>query len=536
MLVFLSVTRFKTAFIKKFIELRMIQKRVKPGADILLIFCLIFFAGFIRCSTYNPAKPEGGTTPEISDLFAPSVVYYLSSIKYSISVQAEDPQGLDDLAEVQFEIIKSGLSTPVISGVLLDDGTSGDVIPKDGRFTTQIQGSLFQNDTGEFNLEIIATDKNGNISNSLQTRIFVLAGAENNLPEIINVSVPATVPIDSLFEFLIEVEVSDADGLADIEFVLLQFFPPAHPNPTRQDTLLDNGLSGDVTPGDGIYSTRLSSSLINELSDYFLRFQAEDSAGNKSQPVIVSVHGRLKSIGVPEITEVGVPRMVNANDVNQVLISADVSDPQGLSDIDSVLYSLFLPSGQEAQNSPQIMADDGDVATSGDTTAGDGRFSSVLQLQGGDGDPIDFTLIFQAKDKSNVLSATVESRLVVAFTNAPFISNLIAPSSVQINPNQETKILITLDVRDPQGISDIAMTQFRSFLPSGDEANNSPIELFDNGDQDIGDQKAGDGIYSRFIFLPPTGVTPGDFRFVFEATDNSGLKSNSIAHIMNVSQ
>jgi len=392
----------------------MIQKKIKLGADILLIFCLAVFAGLFRCSAYNPAKPAQEATTEISDLFAPSVVYNLSSVKHSISVRTEDPQRLDDLDEVRFEIIKSGSSTPVISGVLLDDGTLGDVIPKDGRFTTQIQGNLFQNDTGEFNLEIIATDKNGNMSNSLQTRIFVLAGAENNLPEIISVSVPAEILLDSLFTFLVEVEVSDADSLGDIEYVFSQFFPPAHPNPTRQDTLLDDGLSGDVTPGDGIYSLTLSSGLIKEASDYFMRFQAEDKSGNRSLAAVATIRGKV------------------------------------------------------AQPEP------------------------------------------------------------------PVISNLSAPDTVQIVPSQVVQVLITIDVTDPQGLSDIDFVRFRSFLPNGNEAGESPIGLADDGDAiNTGDEMAGDGTYSRIINLPPTAIR-GDFRFVFEARDKSGLSSNIIEHIMTV--
>jgi hypothetical protein len=44
---------------------------------------------------------------------------------------------------------------------------------------------------------------------------------------------------------------------------------------------------------------------------------------------------------------------------------------------------------------------------------------------------------------------------------------------------------------------------------------------------------AGDGTYSRIINLPPTAIR-GDFRFVFEARDKSGLVSNTIEHIMTV--
>jgi hypothetical protein len=112
----------------------------------------------------------------------------------------------------------------------------------------------------------------------------------------------------------------------------------------------------------------------------------------------------------------------------------------------------------------------------------------------------------------------------------------VAPSQVQIDPQRDVKILITIKAKDPQGVADIDTVQFRSFLPSGQEANNSPIQLFDNGDADQGDDRAGDGIFSRFIFLPSQGVTPGDFRFVFQARDKSDLLSNTIEHILRVTQ
>ena len=47
------------------------------------------------------------------------------------------------------------------------------------------------------------------------------------------------------------------------------------------------------------------------------------------------------------------------------------------------------------------------------------------------------------------------------------------------------------------------------------------------------DEARADGTYSRIINLPPTALR-GDFRFVFEARDKSGLSSNIIEHIMTV--
>ena len=107
---------------------------------------------------------------------------------------------------------------------------------------------------------------------------------------------------------------------------------------------------------------------------------------------------------------------------------------------------------------------------------------------------------------------------------------------MQINPAQDTRFQITLDVKDPQGLADIQRVQFRSILPSGQEANNSPLQLFDDGKVDEnGDEVAGDGTYSLIIVLPSQGVTLGDFRFEFTATDQSNLTSNLIEHTLTVS-
>jgi hypothetical protein len=447
----------------------------------------------------------------------------------------EDAQGLGDIQEVRYEISKTGAGSSVKQGELVDDGTSGDIIPKDGVYSNQIDGSFAQNDTGDFNLKVFAKDASGNLSNSLLATFKVLSGTENLPPEIMDVVAPETVPIDSSFDFVVAAGVKDPEGLADIQKVVLQFFPPAHPTPILERQLLDNGDSGDEIAGDGTFSAILPSNLIKETKDHFIRLQAEDKAGNVSQAVVVSIRGRFKIVGAPVISKISAPDIVNAKEKNQVLITAEVSDPQGLSDIDTVQFRIFLPDGQEAENSPQVMADDGNTTLSGDLVAGDGIFSSVLQLPTAGVAPIDFKLVFQAQDKSNSFSAPVEHVLTIAFDNAPVISNLVAPDRVKINPTQTTKILLTIRVKDPQGLADIDTVQFRSFLPSGQEANNSPIQLFDDGKVDeSGDVRAGDGTYSRNIFLPSQGVTPGDFKFIFRAKDKSGLVSNTIEHILTV--
>ncbi|NIR51947.1 hypothetical protein GWO43_25550 [candidate division KSB1 bacterium] len=377
----------------------------------LLISTLMWF-----CSDDdNPVQMETTVVPEVTSLIAPSIIYNASPKKHTVSVKVTDPQGLEDIESVRYEIDKSGSATPSTQGELRDEGKAGDIIPNDGTYATQIDGSFAQNDSGKFNLSVTARDLSGNVSNVDTAVILVRSGTENLPPEISAVQLPKRVAVDSLFEFVMTADVSDPEGLSDVQKVTYQLFPPAHPNPTLTGQMLDNGQSGDTTAGDGTYSAELSTDLFTEAADYFFRFQAEDERGNKSPPKVASIRG------------------------------------------------FFIGN------------------------------------------------------------------------RAPVISNLVAPDTVRINPDQVTRILITIDVTDPQGLSDIDFVRFRSFLPNGNEASNSPFELSDDGNTvATGDEIAGDGTYSIVINLPPTGVQPGDFRFVFQAKDKSDAFSNVIEHIMTV--
>jgi len=502
-----------------------------------LSFALLCTLLWWNCSEDNPVSSNQGTDPEVSDLKAPDVVYNQSTKKYLISVKVGDPQGLTDIEDVSYRITRSGAGSPATEGELFDDGFGGDVIPKDGVFSTTIQGTFAQGDSGQYEISVTARDKSANSSTELKVDLFVLDGIETLAPKIVAVDAPGSVPVDSsAHDVLIAVQIFDSEGLSDIRKVSYQFFPPANPTPTLEGTMTDSGTNGDLVAGDGIYSVVLSSSLFTELTDYSVRIQAEDAAGNQSAPEVVTIRGRIKIGTAPAITAVAVPRIIKGNEMPQVLITADVFDRDGLADIETVQYRLFITGGGETGNSPLFMADDGDLAVSGDSTAGDGIFSNLLNVPTSGSEPVDFTLRFIATDKSGASSGEVGAVLVVTFDDAPYISRVVAPSMVQINPNQDIKILITVDARDPQGQGNISTVWFRSFKPDGVEAGNSPIFLFDSGNMDEGDGVAGDGIYSRFIFLPSQGVTPGDFRFVFEAFDREANASNKIEHIMTVTQ
>lgn len=113
----------------------------------------------------------------------------------------------------------------------------------------------------------------------------------------------------------------------------------------------------------------------------------------------------------------------------------------------------------------------------------------------------------------------------------PVISDLVIPGSV----NRGESFIFTLKVDDPNGLSDIYQVYFKLFRPDGSQVLGAPgqdyILMYDNGDQNFGDQNAGDGIYSFKNSFSSTSQT-GTWRFEFQAKDRGGNLSNVLLHNM----
>jgi hypothetical protein len=113
---------------------------------------------------------------------------------------------------------------------------------------------------------------------------------------------------------------------------------------------------------------------------------------------------------------------------------------------------------------------------------------------------------------------------------APVVSNLVAPDTVSLNTGLTTDINLSIQVADSNGLNDIDIVFFNSFLPNGNASSNNPFIMFDDGKPEHGDAVAGDGIYSLIVSLPPTGVTKGTYRWEFQARDRGKKTSNIIIH------
>lgn len=112
----------------------------------------------------------------------------------------------------------------------------------------------------------------------------------------------------------------------------------------------------------------------------------------------------------------------------------------------------------------------------------------------------------------------------------PVISNLSAPDSLTVLPQDTVLILLSIRASDANGLDDIKSVFFNSYRSDGTPSSGNPFEMFDDGNRyGTGDITKGDGVYSRIVILPP-GTTPGLRRFDFQAVDKSFAYSNVISH------
>lgn len=138
-----------------------------------------------------------------------------------------------------------------------------------------------------------------------------------------------------------------------------------------------------------------------------------------------------------------------------------------------------------------------------------------------------------AIDKSNFSSNEIYFTLDLYRGNRPpVISNLIAPDTVFLQ-TQTVLIKITIKATDPDGDNDIKTVQFNSYKPDGSPSSGNPFKMYDDGNASgiSGDDKAGDGIYSIIVQLPPNSQR-GKYRFEFQAIDRAGALSNIITHFI----
>jgi len=199
--------------------------------------------------------------------------------------------------------------------------------------------------------------------------------------------------------------------------------------------------------------------------------------------------------------------------------------------IKSVYANISAPDGNILNPSPIPLYDDGNVALHGDITKWDNTFANKYpfsQFYFNGRYTIQYYLVNSA---DNVLLVAEHNFL---YNNnitdiAPIVFNLVAPDTVTISLDT-IHINLSVQVADSNGLNDIDIVFFNSFLPNGHPSSQNPFLMYDDGNSVHGDAAAGDGIYSQIISLPPAGVTKGTYRWEFQARDREKKTSNIIIH------
>jgi hypothetical protein len=142
-----------------------------------------------------------------------------------------------------------------------------------------------KNPNGVYTIKYSATGLSGKNKQVAESNFYFINGQDTLPPVISNLNMPDTIQAGETIVFTIEV--SDSNGLNDIEFVFYEAYDPdgnriVNTQGIYQFPMFDDGdtqANGDVTAGDGIYSVRLTFPQNVQLGIWRFQFQAEDHTG-----------------------------------------------------------------------------------------------------------------------------------------------------------------------------------------------------------------------------------------------------------------
>ena len=211
------------------------------------------------------------------------------------------------------------------------------------------------------------------------------------------------------------------------------------------------------------------------------------------------------------------------------LFSATVQDGDAIADVPAVVMNLKRRNEVVGSECLPLQHASGDS----------GRFGVLLDSTLAAGLMGDYILEFQAFDRSNTASNPL-TRNIFLENLAPILFDPEAPDTVQRQIG--VPVQVRLSVADPQGYGDIDSVYFKFLKPDGTFGGDSPdpnneermykeggfhFLLFDDGNPEIGDEKAGDGRFS-WSFPVESGAMLGPYTFIFYSRDRAGNLSAAL--------
>lgn len=194
------------------------------------------------------------------------------------------PATATPLDSIWFDAYQPNSDTPFLQSKLYDDGTHGDIIPYNHRFSANIPADFITPylppaTTLDFTVDVTVLDSAGTSISTEQ--VFTLV---KNFPvQIIKVNKPDTLDASQEEIGLIQAVVIDSNGVSDIKQVTLQQYAKVtngdtvqSPGPLVKLDNTGNPNAGDAIAADSIYSVIIRTVSSLEPGTRLMRVVAED--------------------------------------------------------------------------------------------------------------------------------------------------------------------------------------------------------------------------------------------------------------------
>ncbi|HGY54432.1 MAG TPA: hypothetical protein ENK44_01895 [Caldithrix abyssi] len=384
-----------------------------------IIFLTVFAVLLLQCKQ-EQEPPLASPEIEISKVRTDEAWNIKNDEPYTVEVHVQTNGSNSNLLPVVMAV-KDGMGATLFTDSLYDDGAAehpddGDVIAGDGVFRNRFRADRISDQPTVLTFAFQAADADGNES-AVYTQDVRF---DNNFkPEIVSVSAPDTLPSGSPAVYLYAA-VFDKDGTEEVTNVLVEVFKAAQNTSVDTFSMFNDGnfaQNGDVTAGDSVYSFKMDSAYAaGKQGEYRFRFTPYDAFTTPGQPAEMTMYlenlaGQVSTVFMAD----SVPKPTQGSILVQV--AAQVNDPQGLGDVDSVYFTLEDSQGKFVRddygNIVKIpLFDDGDNENNGDQTAGDGLFSVILQVTSTNRQEA-YTLHFYERDLVGNLSADKQKSFVI---------------------------------------------------------------------------------------------------------------------------
>ncbi|RMH63193.1 MAG: hypothetical protein D6677_07695 [Calditrichaeota bacterium] len=382
-------------------------------SPLVLVVALLFLW---HCREEAPVKSSAGL-PEIQAVHVPRAWNINATQPARVQLDGAHGDGPSALYSAEMDV-RDAAGKTIYSGTLWDDGgynsASGDVLAGDGVFRNRFLPADITDDKGDYTFVFRLYDKAGQVARR-DTGLIVFG---NDAPPVLyDFSAPDILPSASP-PVNFTVVAGDPDSLTEIVSVQLDILTNGRtvlPEPKKMDI-------SSVENDRATYTLTVDSSLAaGKKGSYQLAVWATDAFGVTSDSIFKTIELENES-GRIVATEMAdqVQRPSGAGSYVLVPVTARVSDPQSLADVDSVYFYSRKPEGQLANSGkPFPMVDNGlpfDInnpfTAAGDAVAGDGTYT-LTTLIFNDADPGVYVFTFYMRDKTGQLSAAVSDSIEV---------------------------------------------------------------------------------------------------------------------------